>query len=220
MNSRLRGLRDFYVRFVVAGGLAVTAFSVTAAVLEQQQRSPEEYAKFLEGAERVARMQVPRVVETLGLKPGMTVADIGSGSGLFARPIAQAIAPEGMVYAVDVDEALLRIVARSAAEQNIANIRTVKAEAADPKLPEPVDVIFICDTLHHIGNQAAYLKNLRKHLKPNGRIAIIDFDRQWPQGHESMRYSRAELARWMGDAEFTQLSSHDWLENSFFVIYR
>jgi ubiquinone/menaquinone biosynthesis C-methylase UbiE len=216
MNSRLR---DF-VRFVVAGGLAVSAFSVTAAVLQQQQRSPEEYAKFLEGAERVARMQVPRVVETLGLTAGMTVADIGSGSGLFTRPIALAIAPDGVAYAVDVDDALLGIVARSASEQNIANIKTVKAEAADPKLPEPVDLVFICDTLHHIGNQAAYLRNLRTHLKPNGRVAIIDFDQQWPQGHESMRYSRAELARWMRDAGFTQLSSHDWLENSFFVIYR
>lgn len=212
MTCRLRVLRAFAC-FVLAAGVAVSTS-------QGQQRTPEEYAKFLEGAERVARMQVPRVVETLGLKPGMKVADIGSGSGLFTRPIAQAIAPDGMAYAVDVDEALLRIVARSASEQNIANIRTVKAEAADPKLPEPVDLIFICDTLHHIGNQAAYLKNLRRHLKPNGRVAIIDFDQQWPQGHESMRYSRADLARWLGDAEFTLLSSYDWLENSFFVIYR
>lgn len=219
MNSRVRGLLDF-VRVVVAGGLAVSAFSVTAAVLQQQQRSPEEYAKFLEGAERVARMQVPRVVETLGLAPGMKVADIGSGSGLFTRPIAQAIAPDGTAYAVDVDEALLAIVARSASEQKITNIKTVKAEAADPKLPEPVDLIFICDTLHHIGNQGAYLKNLRQHLKRGGRVAIIDFDQQWPQGHESLRYSRAELSGWMADAGFTQLSSHDWLDNSFFVIYR
>lgn len=212
MTCRLRILRAFAC-VVLAAGVAVSPS-------QGQQRPPEEYAKFLEGAERVARMQVARVVEALELKRGMKVADIGSGSGLFTRPIAQAIAPDGTAYAVDVDEALLAIVARRAAEQKIGNIRTVKAEPADPKLPEPVDLVFICDTLHHIGEQGPYLQNLRQYLKPGGRVAIIDFDRQWPQGHESMRYSRADLERWMGDAGFTRTAAHDWLENSFFVIYR
>ena len=198
----------------------VLAASVAVSASQGQQRTPEEYARFLEGAERVARMQVTRVVETLGLAPGMKVADIGSGSGLFTRPIAKAIAPDGIAYAVDVDDALLAIVARSASEQQIANIRTVKAEAGDPKLPEPVDLIFICDALHHIGGQGPYVKNLRRYLRPGGRVAIIDFDQQWPQGHETMRYTRDDLRRWMGDAGFTEVSTHDWLENSFFVIYR
>lgn len=208
----------FVLATIVAGGVP----SVPAAVAQQQpqQRTPEEYAKFLEGAERVARMQVSRVVQTLALKPGMKVADIGSGSGLFTRPIAQAIAPDGIVYAVDIDEALLAIVARSASEQKIANVRTVKGEAGDPKLPEPVDVIFICDTLHHIANQESYLKNLRRYLKPGGRIAIIDFSERWPEGHESMRYSRAHLERWMSAGGFELVTAHDWLENSFFVVYR
>jgi arsenite methyltransferase len=220
MNPRmLRVLRGF-VFLVIAGGAPVAAFSVTAVVAQQQARTPEEYAKFLEGAERVARMQVARVVQTLALAPGMKVADIGSGSGLFTRPIAQAIAPDGVAYAVDVDDALLAILARSASEHKIPNIITVKADAADPKLPEPVDVIFICDALHHIGNQGPYLKILRRYLKPGGRLAIIDFDREWPQGHESMRYSRDDLGQWMSDAGFVQISSYDWLENSFFVVYR
>src|SRR5687768_18388705 len=85
----------------------------------QQQRTPEEYAKFLEGADRVARMQVPRVVSALELKPGMKVADIGSGSGLFTRPIARAVGPKGMAYAVDIDPALLKIVERSAADEKL-----------------------------------------------------------------------------------------------------
>ena len=167
----------------------ITALGLLSARVEgqQAQRTPEEYAKFLEGAERVQRMQVPRVVAALELTPGMKVADIGSGSGLFTRPIAQAVAPGGTAYAVDIDAALLKIVARSAREAKLDNVVTVVGGAADPKLPEPVDVIFICDTLHHIGGQAAYLKNLRKHLRPGGRIAVIDFDERWPDGHEPMR---------------------------------
>src|SRR5688572_10960478 len=87
---------------------AILAGVVIAGALipaQQQQRTPEEYAKFLEGADRVARMQVPRVVEALGVKPGMKVADLGSGSGLFTRPLAKAVLPGGVVYAVDVDAA-------------------------------------------------------------------------------------------------------------------
>lgn len=185
----------------------------------EQQRTPEEFAKFLEGAERVARMQVPRVVAALQLKPGMTVADIGSGSGLFTRPIAKAIGPAGVAYAVDIDAALLTIVERSAGEQQIANIRTVQAEAADPKLPEAVDLAFVCDTLHHIQQPGAYLKTLKTYLKPGGRIAVIDFSVTWPQGHESMRYSLAQLEGWMQAAGMAKVAAQDWLDNSFFVIY-
>ena len=146
------------------------------------QQDPEGYAKFLEGAERVSRMQVPRVMETLGVKPGMKVADLGSGSGLFTRPLAQAVSPGGVVYAIDVNEALLKIVARSAKEAGITNIRPWSRRRTIPKLADPVDLIFICDTLHHIEGQPVYLKNLKKHLRPGGRVAIIDFAKDWPRG--------------------------------------
>lgn len=199
--------------------IAMLAF-VVATLPQQQQRTPEEYAKFLEGAERVARMQVARVVSALELKAGMKVADIGSGSGLFTRPIAKAIAPRGTAYAVDIDPALLKIVERSAANEKIANIRTIQATAGDPKLPDVVDLAFICDTLHHIEQPAAYLQTLKKYLAPDGRVAVIDFADNWPQGHESMRYSVEQLDGWMKAAGLVRVASHDWLQNSFFVIYR
>ncbi len=185
----------------------------------QQQRDPEEYAAFLEGAERVARMQVPRVVDALGLAPGQRVVDLGSGSGLFTRPLAQRVAPGGLAYAVDIDPALLRIVERKAKEAGIANLRTVLADAGDPRLPEPVDLVLICDTLHHISDQGPYLARLVQSLKPTGRVAIIDFSTRWPSGHESMVYTRADLDRWTSGAGLELAASHDWLENSFFHIY-
>jgi ubiquinone/menaquinone biosynthesis C-methylase UbiE len=190
------------------------------AVVRAQLPNPEAYARTLEGPERVARMQVARVVETLGVKPGDRVADIGSGSGLFTRPIAQAAGPTGLAYAVDIDAGLLKVVERSAKEAKIENIRTVLAATDDPKLPEPVDLVFICDALHHIGNQGPYIKTLTKYVKPGGRIAVIDFSERWPAGHESMRFTAAQLDGWMKDAGFARESSHDWLDNSFFIVYR
>lgn len=197
-------------------GLAVAV----AVGAQQVQRTPEEYAKFLEGADRVARMQVPRVVSALELKPGMKVADIGSGSGLFTRPIAKAVGPNGVAFAVDIDPALLKIVERSAADEKMANVRTILATPGDPKLPEPVDLAFVCDTLHHIEQPGAYLQTLKKYLTPGGRIAVIDFSEKWPQGHEPMRYSLEQLEAWMKAAAMERIASHAWLDNSFFVIYR
>lgn len=201
--------------------VAVCLSILTAsAAVARQQRTPEEYAKFLEGADRVARMQVPRVVQALELKPGMKVADIGSGSGLFTRPIAKAVGPNGVAYAVDIDPALLKIVERSAAAEKIANVRTIQGTAGDPRLTEPVDLAFVCDTLHHIEKPDAYLQTLKKYLLSDGRIAVIDFSEKWPQGHESMRYSLDQLDGWMKAAGMTRVGSHSWLDNSFFVVYR
>jgi ubiquinone/menaquinone biosynthesis C-methylase UbiE len=212
MKERLRAISRAAVLIPL---LAVVSAGVTA-----QQRDPEAYARTLEGAERVARMQVARVVETLGVKPGDRVADIGSGSGLFTRPIARVAGPKGLAYAVDIDAGLLKVVERMAKEANIENIRTVLAATDDPKLPEPVDLVFICDALHHIGNQGPYMKTLNKYVKPGGRIAVIDFSERWPAGHESMRFTAAQLDGWMKDAGFARESSHDWLDNSFFIVYR
>jgi len=193
---------------------------VLAAAPFVQQRTPEEYVKLLEGAERVERMQVPRVVDALQLKPGMKVADLGSGSGLFTRPIAKAISPGGVVYAVDIDPALLKIVGRSARDAGLTNVEAVVAAPEDPRLPQPVDLIFICDTLHHISEQGAYMKTLRKHVRSGGAVVVIDFSEEWPEGHEPMRYTLQQLDGWMSDAGFSRSASFEWLENSFFVVYR
>jgi len=201
--------------------LAIGAAAVIAQQKspQQQQRTPAEYATFLEQADRVARLQIPRVVAALELKKGMTVADIGAGSGLFARPIAQAVAP-GIVYAVDIDAELLQILAARAADAGVTNIKTILGRPADPALPAPVDLVFICDSLHHIADQAAYMKTIRRSLAPGGRVAIIDYARNWPEGHDKLLFSAAQLESWMKAAGLTPVATHGWIQDSFFTIYR
>jgi arsenite methyltransferase len=187
---------------------------------QRGQRDPAEYIKLLESERRIEGLQVKHVIETLKLKPGQKVADLGSGSGLFTRPMAQQVGAPGMVYAIDIDAALLKHVDQTARDQGLANVRTVLAAEDDPKLPEPVDLIAIIDTLHHISNRAIYLNNLKRYLRPGGRIAIIDFSETWPAGHEAMKYSLTDLEGWMKAAGYQQAEKHDFLDNNFFVIYQ
>ncbi len=183
-------------------------------------RSAGEYINLLESERRIEGLQVSKVVEALKIKPADRVCDLGSGSGLFTRPMASKAGDKGVVYAVDIDPELLKHVERTAQEQKLSNIKTILASETDPKLPEAVDLITIIDTLHHIGNQAEYLKGLKKYLKPGGRIAIIDFSRDWPAGHEKMAYTVNDLDGWMTAAGFKRAEQHDFMDNNFFVVYR
>jgi ubiquinone/menaquinone biosynthesis C-methylase UbiE len=200
--------------------LLIGVLALGSVVTAQQQRSAEEYIKLLESERRIEGLQVQRVVEALNVKPGQRICDLGAGSGLFTRPLAQAVGSQGVVYAVDIDPALLKHVEKTAQEQKLANIKTVLAGADDPKLPEPVDLIAIIDTLHHIGNQPTYLKNLRRYLRPNGRIAVIDFSKTWPAGHEKMIYKLEDLNGWMQAAGLKLITQHYFLDNDFFVVYQ
>jgi cyclopropane fatty-acyl-phospholipid synthase-like methyltransferase len=183
-------------------------------------RSADEYIKLLESERRIGGLQVDKVIEALKVKADDRVCDLGAGSGLFTRPLARKANGKGVVYAVDIDPELLKHVERTAQEQKLTNIKPILASETDPKLPEPVDLIAIIDTLHHIGNQAAYLKGLKKHLKPGGRIAVIDFSRDWPAGHEKMVYTVNDLDGWMTAAGFKRVEQHDFLDNNFFVVYQ
>ena len=154
------------------------------------------------------------------LRPRQRIADLGSGTGLFTRPLASAVGTGGIVYAIDIDADLLKHVERTAKEAGLSNIRTVLGGTSDPKIPEPVDVIAIFDTLHHIDNRPTYLADLKRYLKPKGRVAIIDFSETWPAGHEEMKYSLSDLESWMSKAGYARTEKLDFLANNFFVIYK
>lgn len=218
MNPKKPGIA--IVLIFASAIFTINAFAQQPQGQSRGGRTADEYIKLLESERRVSELQVNKVIEALHLKPGQQVADIGSGSGLFTRPLAKQVGAKGVVYAVDIDPELLQYVKGTAAAQKLTNIKTILAAEDDPKLPTPVDLIVIIDTLHHIANQPTYLKGLKKYLKPNGRIAIIDFSKTWPAGHEKMVYKMEDLDGWMTAAGFTRVEQFDFLDNDFFVVYR
>jgi len=121
-----------------------------------------------------SRVERERVVDWLGLEPGMRIADIGAGFGAFAFDFARAVGPTGLVYAVDTDADLRGAVEREAAEHGLANVRPVEAQADTAGLPEPVDIAFLSKSYHHLSDRAAYVARLRADLRPGGRVAILE----------------------------------------------
>jgi ubiquinone/menaquinone biosynthesis C-methylase UbiE len=192
------------------------AWILIAPLLASAQLAPrkaDEWVTTLEGPQRVATQKIDQVLAKLSLKKGMVVADIGAGSGLFSRPLAKAVAPSGKVYAVDIQQDLLDYINTRDKEENIRNVRTVLGEFDDPKLPaKDVDLAFINDVLHHIQNRAAYLKALGAYMKPAGRIAIIEMDKNDPntphKNQPELLVGRDEILKWMSDAGFKLVAEH------------
>jgi arsenite methyltransferase len=149
-----------------------------------------------EGLNRDAWQQPERVIQFLRVRAGDHVADLGSGSGYFTFRLAKAVGPGGKVYAVDIDAEMNELVAQRARQESADNVEVILAEPNDSKLPSTgVDLIFTANTFHHFQDRVAYFVNLRKHLRPNGRVAVIDFDRRaWFQGLWS-HYTPAEFIR-------------------------
>lgn len=153
------------------------AFAATRSAAAGQigSRPAAEWIPHLEEASRVAGLKIDEVVKIIGVRPGMVVADIGSGSGVFTRPFAKATGAGGKAIAVDIDTALLSYISERANKEGIKNIQTHLAVPDDAKLtPASVDVAFFHDVLHHIEHRDVYMKNLAKYIKPNGRIVIIE----------------------------------------------
>jgi len=194
--------------------------ALAAGQTEHQQHHPPhdaaEYARVLEDPGRDMWQLPDDVIRALGLKPNEVVADIGAGTGYFARRIARHAAK---VYAVDIDAKLLDM----AKKNGPANVETILATPGDPRLPDAsVNTIFFCDVLHHIENRPAYYRKLARALKPGGRIVDIDFHKNKPTPFgppESMRISAADVEREMQAAGFRKTKSLDILPYQYFLIF-
>jgi arsenite methyltransferase len=177
--------------------------------------SSDEYVKVLDDPSRDEWQRPHDVVMALDLNPAQTIADIGAGTGYFARRFAK---HAGKVYAVDIDEKLLAIAANSAPP----NLETVTAAADDPRLPpRSVDIVFFCDVLHHIENRPAYYEKVARALKPGGRVVVIDFhEKPLPVGPPpSMKLSGNALIEEFQRAGFKLSKRLDTLPYQYFLFF-
>ena len=195
-----------------------TVFLALFAQVAHQHHPPQsaaEYAKVLNDPARDGWQKPHDVVMALNLKSSDAVADIGAGTGYFARRFAMHAAK---VYAVDIDAGLLKIAGENAPK----NLVTVLSTPDDPKLADAsVDLVFICDVLHHIENRPAYFANLAKALKPGGRIVNIDFfKKQLPVGPPvEMKLSEEQVIAELSAAGFKKTAAQTFLPYQYFLVF-
>jgi cyclopropane fatty-acyl-phospholipid synthase-like methyltransferase len=128
-----------------------------------------------EDKDRDKKLQVDRVMDILGIRPGSTVADIGAGSGWFTVRAAKRVGEHGAVYAVDINPESIKYIDNRVTREGIHNVHTILSAAADPKLPaNSVDSVLILKTYHEIAEPVLLLQNLRRSLRSGARIGIID----------------------------------------------
>lgn len=121
-----------------------------------------------------ARMNV---AGALHLKPGMRVADVGAGTGLYTLIFADQVKPGGIVYAIDIAPRFLSLINQRAEDLGLNNIVSVLSRPDSITLPpESVDVVFIADTYHYIDQPEALMKTVYSALRPGGAVYIVDFN--------------------------------------------
>jgi predicted methyltransferase len=139
------------------------------------ERASDWVAEFDDPA-RDAWQRPDEVVASLRIVPGMTVADVGAGTGYFEGRLSRAVGASGVVLAVDIEPDMVRHLGERAQREQLSNVKPLLAKGDDPGLaPASVDRVLIVDTWHHIPERAAYAAKLRAALKPGGQVAIVDF---------------------------------------------
>ena len=160
------------------------------------------------------------VVEKLSIAPGSRVADLGAGGGYFTWHLAKAVGSRGTVYAVDIEEKSINLIFTEMVARRTPNVRPVRAEPQDPKLPEPVDLVFSCDTYHLMSDRVAYFRSLASALRPGGRVAILDFHpRRFVPNVFGHRVRKEEVRREMEDAGYHLIDDYDLIDRQHFQIF-
>lgn len=172
-----------------------------------------------EGPGRDVWQKPDLVLGALALPPGARVADLGSGGGYFTFRLAEAVGPEGRVFAVDVDADLLEYVESEAKARGYRNVEVIQALADDPRLPaDGVDLLFTCNTYHHLQDRGSYFERLKPRLRPGGRIAVIDHrPGSWFMGSHT---TGADVIRGELEAAGYQLvAQHEFLSRQNFLVF-
>ncbi len=138
-------------------------------------------ADWLDRTDRESEEQPERALDLIGIRPGMTVADVGAGTGYMTLRIARRVGPEGKVYANDIQREMLDRLAENSRRDNLNNIETVLGSEADAKLPAgKMDLVILVDVYHEFSRPEEMLQSIRRSLKADGRLVLVEYKKEDP----------------------------------------
>lgn len=170
----------------------------------------QQFVERFESESREVFHERKALADACGLKAGMTIADVGAGTGAFSLVFSERVGPTGAVHAVDISQPFLDSIARRAKEFGFAQLKPILGTQTDTRLPEKsCDVVFICDTYHHFENPQPILASIRKALRPGGKLVIVEFDKHDNASDFIKQHVRGTKAEFVNEIEAAGFRSVD-----------
>jgi ubiquinone/menaquinone biosynthesis C-methylase UbiE len=167
---------------------------------------------------RDREQQPEKVMDAVGLRPGMIVGEAGAGSGYFTFKLSRRVGNNGLVYANDIIPAVLQSVDRKCQTDRITNIRTVLGAEDDPKYPvDNLDMIVVFDCLFEFSQPVTWMRNAAKYLKPGGRLVIVDPDPAKIGSSEDL-LSRKKIQEYARQSGYSLLETDDSFLKSHMIV--
>jgi ubiquinone/menaquinone biosynthesis C-methylase UbiE len=191
--------------------------------MHRLHQDPKAYIAMLDDPKRDEYQKPHEVITALNLKEGEVIADIGAGSGYFTFRLAHHVGDTGRVYAVDVSPDMIVHLNRHIRDLRATNVVTILSAPDDPLLMDAsIDRFFLCDTWHHIADHPRYLALMKKMLKPDGQIVMIEFKKaQTPVGPPlEMRIDREDLVKEMEANAFHLEAEYTFLPYQYFLVFK
>ena len=220
---------------VIFGGVGVTPswFAVLTMLTAQtgananSQAAPRKTSKpytgdlsIFEAKDRDEKLQVQRVMDILGIKEGVNVADIGAGSGWFTVRAAKRVGSAGVIYAVDINPEAIAYINRRIKKDGVSNVHAILSTEDDPKLSKNnIDSVLLLKTYHEVAHPVLLLENLRNSLRSGAKIGIIDKN----GNGEDHGISRDVVIKEAAQAGYQLLEQYDFVKGDgqdYFLVFR
>jgi ubiquinone/menaquinone biosynthesis C-methylase UbiE len=173
-------------------------------------------AKTLDNPNRDKSQKPEEIIAALDLKPGMGVADIGTGTGYMLPFLSRAVGPKGYVLGEDIAEDFLDRARARITSENLANTKIRLGTETDPRLPSGLDVELVLDVYHHFDYPDKMLANLARALKPGGRLVIVDFYKKDRPDH--IRLEREDVVKEIEANGFKMTAQRDKIGNNQYML--
>ncbi len=164
-------------------------------------------------------LDIERAMDVVGVAPGMVVGEAGAGDGYFSLPMARRVGPEGAVYANDISRRVLNQLESNARREQLDNVHVVEGDVDDPRFPRrDLELVVIVHAFHDFTQPVAWLRNVKKYLRPGATVAIIDRDPS--QGSESHFWPRERILRYAEEAGFEATKIVDNISRHLIIVIR
>ena len=211
--------RSFVIALVALTSTA-RAYAQTPHTHDHSFGDSAKWSKVFDDPKRDAWQKPHEVIQALRLRPDAVVADIGAGTGYFATRLAHMV-PKGRVYAVDTESEMVKHLAERAKREGLSNVTAVAGTASSARLPRKADLILLVDVYHHISERERYFARLADDLEADGRVAIIDFRMDSPEGPpKAARIAPEQVKAELKRAGYELTQEHAFLPRQYFLVFQ